>query len=121
MPRKSGVCGLFLRYTCEEVSIKYNQIMHSWKALRRHGDCARLYVIDDGRGIEAGQSGRLFEPFVQGDRAGAGERGGFGLGLANVRRFARAMGGEAGIDPRWRNGAAFFIQLPLGGVEVTAA
>lgn len=83
--------------------------------VKRRGGAARLYVIDDGRGVPDDQHARLFDAFVQGDAAGGGERGGFGLGLANVRRFAEAMGGEAGIDPRWRNGAAFFIQLPLGG------
>lgn len=89
--------------------------------VRRYGDRVRFYVIDDGRGIHVEQKDLLFEPFVQGERAGAGERGGFGLGLANVRRSAEAMGGAAGIDPRWRSGAAFFIQVPRGGAENTAA
>lgn len=79
---------------------------------RRRADAARLCVLDDGAGVPEGEQGRLFEAFFQGRSAGDGERGGFGLGLANVRRFARAMGGEAGLVGGWRKGASFFIDLP---------
>jgi signal transduction histidine kinase len=44
--------------------------------------------------------------------------GGFGLGLATVRRIAELMGGSAGLDPGWKGGAAFYLQLPLAKAAV---
>lgn len=77
---------------------------------RAAGGAVTLWVIDDGRGIGAADAGRLFEDYAQG--ADNATRGGFGLGLASVRRSARLMGGDAGLDPRWTGGAAFRLTLP---------
>ena len=53
----------------------------------------------------------LFDDYSKG--AGANPaKGGFGLGLASVRRLAAAMSGRAGLDARWTRGAAFWIELP---------
>ncbi|TRW17252.1 sensor histidine kinase [Glacieibacterium frigidum] len=77
---------------------------------RACGGTVTLWVIDDGRGVSAADAGRLFEDYAQGsDNA---TRGGFGLGLASVRRSARLMGGDADLDPRWTGGAAFRLMLP---------
>lgn len=81
---------------------------------RRHGDRVRLWVIDNGVGIPQADRPRLFEDHVQGSNHGDEIRGGFGLGLASCRRIAELMGGAAGHEPRWTNGAAFWIDLPLG-------
>jgi signal transduction histidine kinase len=88
---------------------------------RRSGDAVRFWVVDNGRGVAAEERERLFDDYVQGGDAGGGERGGFGLGLASVRRMAGLMGGRAALDPGWRKGAAFFIEVPLGGTEGAAA
>lgn len=80
---------------------------------RRRGDRVRLWVIDDGRGIAEADRAGLFEDYVQGAWAAGDEvRGGFGLGLASTRRMARLMDGDAGHDPRWRRGSAFWLELP---------
>lgn len=81
---------------------------------RRHGDRVRLWVIDDGKGIAPADVDRLFGDYVQGSDHGDQVRGGFGLGLASARRMARLMGGDAGFDPRWRRGSAFWLELPAG-------
>jgi signal transduction histidine kinase len=81
---------------------------------RRKGDRVRVWVIDNGVGIPDADRPRLFEDHVQGSNHGDEIRGGFGLGLASCRRIAELMGGSAGHEPRWRNGAAFWIDLPLG-------
>ena len=78
---------------------------------RRRGERVRLWVIDDGVGVAREDAPRIFEEFAQGGQHGR-ERGGFGLGLASVRRLALLMGGTAGFEPKWRSGAAFFIDLP---------
>ncbi|MFD1613061.1 sensor histidine kinase [Sphingomonas tabacisoli] len=79
---------------------------------RRRGERVRLWVVDDGRGIPEGDRSMLFDEFVQGSDHGDHIRGGFGLGLASVRRMAKLMGGEAGLDPKWEKGSAFWLELP---------
>jgi signal transduction histidine kinase len=80
---------------------------------RRHGGSVRLWVIDDGRGVAEADRAGLFQEYVQGGWSDGDEvRGGFGLGLASAQRMAELMGGGAGYDPRWRQGSAFWLELP---------
>jgi two-component system, sensor histidine kinase len=51
-------------------------------------------VADSGVGMTAAETGRLFRPFAQANRDVALKFGGAGLGLVQVRRLARAMGGD---------------------------
>ncbi len=88
---------------------------------KRRGDTVRLYVIDDGQGVAEADRAGLFEAYVQGASAGRTNRGGLGLGLASARRMAGLMGGEAGLDARWRRGAAFWIDLPAAAPLVADA
>lgn len=93
-----------------------NAIRHSDGArvligARRHRDRVRFWVIDDGLGVSSEDSTLIFDEYAQGGQHGR-ERGGFGLGLATVSRLARLMGGQAGLDPKWCKGAAFFVDLP---------
>ena len=95
-----------------------NAIQHSGATriviAQRHAgpDRLRLWVIDNGRGIGATDIDRLFDDYYQGPTASGGASGGFGLGLASVRRISLLLQGSAGIDPRWRDGAAFYLELP---------
>ncbi|WP_052733858.1 sensor histidine kinase [Sphingomonas changbaiensis] len=82
-------------------------------ARRRRGR-VRLCVIDDGHGIPDADRATLFDEFVQGSDHGDHIRGGFGLGLASARRLARLMDGDAGLDPKWERGSAFWLELPAG-------
>ncbi len=79
---------------------------------RKAGGHVRLWVIDDGTGIPEADRARLFEDYQQGSNHGDEIRGGFGLGLASVRRLAEAMHGATGHDPRWTGGSAFWLDLP---------
>lgn len=76
---------------------------------RRAGGIVTLWVIDDGNGIGDAEPERLFDDYAQGQGIAPG---GFGLGLASVRRSLALMGGSAGLDPRWRGGCAFYLRLP---------
>lgn len=78
---------------------------------RRELGRIKLWVIDDGAGVADTDMPTLFDDYVRGSNHGDEQRGGFGLGLASVRRIAGLFGGSAGIDPRWHSGAAFFIDL----------
>lgn len=69
-----------------------------------------IWVIDDGRGVIAAEQETIFEDYAQGSNAG---RGGFGIGLASVRRLLTLMQGTAALDPAWKRGAAFRLWLPM--------
>jgi len=85
--------------------------------VRPRGPRVRLWVIDDGVGIPAADAPRLFEDYVQGSNHGDEVRGGFGLGLASARRMAALMGAEVAHDASWRNGSAFWVELPRAAAK----
>jgi signal transduction histidine kinase len=70
----------------------------------REGDVVVIDVSDDGPGVPAEVRAKLFEPLVTSKKTGTG------LGLALVRRVARAHGGDAELVPS-ATGASFRIKL----------
>jgi signal transduction histidine kinase len=71
-----------------------------------------LVVEDEGPGVPDDMKDEIFEPFRQGESA----RGGVGIGLSLVHRFAALHGGEAHVEDREGGGARFVVTLP-GAVE----
>ncbi len=73
----------------------------------------RVAVHDNGRGIERDQLARIFEPFVQVDRAHDAMRGGLGLGLAIVKNLVEQHGGTISVASRGvALGTTFTVDLP---------
>lgn len=72
-------------------------------------DGNRIHVDDDGPGVPVENRERVFEPFWRGDAARERSAGGFGIGLALVRRIARWHGGEASVGESPLGGARFTI------------
>jgi signal transduction histidine kinase len=72
-----------------------------------------LSVTDHGIGIASDALPRIFEPFVQEERASVFDRTGLGVGLAVVRDLVEAHGGHvtASSDGIGR-GARFVVTLP---------
>ena len=71
----------------------------------------RLRVTDNGRGMTAEESSRVFEPFYRGsDIHGVP---GTGLGLAIVRRVVDASGGSLSVESQLDHGTTFTVELPL--------
>jgi PAS domain S-box-containing protein len=71
------------------------------------------YVQDNGRGIEAGDLGRIFELFMQGDSSAAPHESGLGIGLTLARSLAEMHGGtiearSAGLG----KGSTFMFRVP---------
>lgn len=74
------------------------------------GACVRLWVADEGIGIDPEHHERIFRAF---ERLHAhNEYPGTGIGLAIVRRAAERMGGRAGLESRAGEGSQFWIELP---------
>ena len=73
------------------------------------GDWARLWVEDNGLGIEPRFHEKIFHPFerLQGIDAYAGT----GLGLAIVRKGVERMGGRAGVESEAQRGSRFWVEL----------
>jgi signal transduction histidine kinase len=75
---------------------------------------AEIRVRDTGTGIEPELLGRVFDRFVQSDRAVTRGHGGLGLGLALVKGIIELHGGtvraeSAGLD----QGSEFILSLPV--------
>lgn len=80
----------------------------------------RVTVRDTGCGIASDQLQRIFEPFVQADRARDVLRGGLGLGLAIVKSLVERHGGSISVQSEGRGrGSAFTVELPIA-TEVPA-
>ncbi len=71
----------------------------------------RFAVRDHGPGIAAGDSERIFEPFVRLARAGQGPRG-VGLGLAIAKRLVEAHSGSIWVDRGVSDGTRIVFTLP---------
>ena len=71
-----------------------------------------LDVADTGIGIATEHHERIFEPFVQSQRALNSTDQGVGLGLAISRQYARAMGGDLKVASEIGQGSTFSLTLP---------
>jgi signal transduction histidine kinase len=95
-------------------AIRHSRASRVVIAARRHGSGRmRLWVLDNGRGVATTDADYVFNDYFQGSDTLATASTGFGLGLSSVRRIAVLLKGEAGLDRRWRSGAAFFLDLPI--------
>jgi PAS domain S-box-containing protein len=81
-------------------------------ALRSSAERFELSVEDTGSGIPASRRHLLFQRFQQLDAAATRKYEGTGLGLALVKEFAQAMGGDVGVESEAGRGARFFVRLP---------
>ena len=73
---------------------------------------ARLWVQDNGPGLDADARARLYRPFTRISEIGGD---GHGLGLSIVRRIVERMGGEVGCTSEPGAGARFWFVLPAAG------
>jgi CheY-like chemotaxis protein len=64
-------------------------------------------VSDSGIGLAAAEVRRLFRPFAQANDQTARRFGGAGLGLAFVKRIAKAMGGDLTVTSKPGGGSSF--------------
>jgi two-component system sensor histidine kinase/response regulator len=74
------------------------------------GDKVRLWIEDNGIGIQRGAHLKIFEIFQRLPQNTHYE--GEGVGLAIVRRAVERMGGKVGVESEPGKGSRFWIELP---------
>jgi signal transduction histidine kinase len=74
------------------------------------GDRRRLWVEDNGIGIDPADLDRIFRPFERLHTQDA--YAGHGIGLAIVQRVVERVGGSVGVESQPGQGSRFWIELP---------
>jgi signal transduction histidine kinase len=81
-----------------------------------------IRVADTGRGIQARDLERVFEPFLQIDPSPvASTANGVGLGLSISRDLARTMNGDLTVQSSVSIGSTFTLRLPSASIPVESA
>jgi two-component system, sensor histidine kinase len=78
-------------------------------------------VTDSGIGLTAAEIKRLFRPFAQANEKIARRYGGAGLGLAFVKRIAKAMGGDLMVTSAEGGGSCFRLSAVVDEVKPSDA
>jgi len=79
-------------------------------------ECCRLFVRDNGIGIDPSRQGRIFGVF---QRLPDHDRPGAGMGLAIARQVVERHGGRIWVESQPGQGSTFFIELPDPGGAVS--
>jgi two-component system, OmpR family, sensor kinase len=72
-----------------------------------------ISIKDNGLGISAEESNKLFNPFVKGTSKGTAGEKGAGLGLAIVKKIVEGHGGKISVESEIGKGATFYVALPI--------
>lgn len=72
----------------------------------------KLYVKDDGIGIDARICKTIFEPFTRADESRNSKTGGSGLGLAIVKKIINSHGFNISLVTGINLGCTFIIEMP---------
>ncbi len=82
---------------------------------RRTEEGYQLTVADQGRGIPAGELGKITEPFYMVDKSRSRAEGGAGLGLALCKEIAALHRGSLHFESK--EGKGTIVTVTLGGVD----
>jgi two-component system osmolarity sensor histidine kinase EnvZ len=102
-----NLIGNALRYAPGPVTLTARRVADPAGAPR-----VRLAVLDRGPGIPEVQRELMWRPFQRGETSRSPQTGGYGLGLAIVRRLATLQGWQVGLELREGGGLEAWVELP---------
>lgn len=73
----------------------------------------RIWVQDEGIGIPAEMSEKIFDLFTEAKRPGTAGEQPFGMGLAISKQIVEAHNGKIWFESNKRGGTTFFVDLPF--------
>ncbi|THF72797.1 sensor histidine kinase [Cohnella fermenti] len=82
-------------------------------AARLNESFLNISVADEGEGMEAEETSRIFERFYRVDKSRSKSSGGAGLGLAISKSIVQLHGGEIGVRSSKGAGSCFWFTLPI--------
>lgn len=82
-------------------------------AARLNESFLHISIADEGEGIEAEETVRIFERFYRVDKSRSKSSGGAGLGLAIAKSIIQLHGGEIGVRSSRGAGSCFWFTLPI--------
>lgn len=106
------------RLTQAVMNLADNAVRHTrendaiWIGSSLVGETARLWVRDEGPGVDPSDRERIFERFARGHSGGHQRADGAGLGLSIVKAIAEAHGGKVELDTHRGMGSTFTIVFP---------
>ena len=109
------------RITQAVMNLADNAVRHTragdsiWIGSSMIGEQARLWVRDEGPGIDPADRERIFGRYARSNPS-SGPSDGAGLGLSIVRAIADAHGGRVELDSKLGLGSTFTIVLPASPV-----
>lgn len=74
----------------------------------------QLSISDQGPGVDSSHLQQIFDPFFRTDKARSRTEGGFGLGLALVKRQVESLGGEVYAEVNHPHGLRVVFNLSSG-------
>ncbi len=95
-----------ITFGCDTVRVERQQQARALALV--DGDYVRIWVRDDGRGMDAATRERIFDPFFTTKPAGRGT----GLGLAIVHRIVTEHGGAIDVESAVGAGTTASVYLP---------
>ena len=87
-------------------------VVRSWFDAER--EAVTLEINDDGPGVPPDLQPRIFDPFFTTKDVGKGT----GLGLTVAYAIVQEHGGRIRLESALRQGASFFVELPVTGVKL---
>jgi PAS domain S-box-containing protein len=89
--------------------VRPGEVAHIAVRAESAGRRLRLWIEDDGIGIDPQNADRIFTMFVRGEESS--HYSGTGVGLAIVKKAVEAMHGQVGVEPGSDGGSRFWVEL----------